>query len=74
MILESKILSAENAELLAEWCKGVLVVERDALDNNITQPGINVHCHDGFVSGGKRASVGDTIVRHDDGSFDVYKK
>lgn len=70
MILESKILTKDNAEELAEWCEGVLVVEHDALDNNITQPGINVQCADG----GKRASVNDMIVRHDDGSFDVYKK
>lgn len=70
MILESKIVTRENAKELSRWCKGVLVKERSALEGEIgAQPGINVPVGDGA----KRASVKDMIVRHDDGSFDVYK-
>lgn len=70
MILESKILTRDNVEELAKWCEGVVAIERDALDDSISQPGLNVPVADGA----KRASLNDMIVRHDDGSFEVYKK
>lgn len=70
MILESKIVFDWSIEDLVEWCGGTIVIEHDALDHAVTQRGINVPCQHDEV---KRASLGDTITRHDDGTFDVVK-
>lgn len=64
---EARNLTEKNAEELAQWCGGRLVNEHHALDHSETTPGINVP-----VAGGvQRASVGDTIVRKNDGTFTV---
>lgn len=65
----AKILTAENAAHLAAWCQGRLVNEQDALLPHINTPGINVPVRGGV----ERASVGDTIIRNDDGTFEVFK-
>lgn len=66
---EARILTAENATMLAEWCKGMLVNEQDAISPHINTPGINVPVGDGV----ERASMGDTIIRKNDGTFRVFK-
>lgn len=66
---EARILTVENATYIASWCKGRLVNEQDALSPHINTPGINVPCGDEV----KRASVGDTVIRKNDGTFDVFK-
>ena len=69
MSSEARILTIQNASHLASWCGGMLVNEQDALLPHINTPGINVPVG-GEV---KRASVGDTIIRKNDGTFEVFK-
>lgn len=66
---EARILTAENANMLTAWCGGRQVNEQDALSPHINTPGINVPTNDGV----KRASMGDTIIRKNDGTFEVFK-
>jgi hypothetical protein len=68
-VSEAKIVTRENALAIANWCRGKPVVEHDALDHSITSPGINVPIKGGV----KRASLGDMIIRNDDGTFEILK-
>lgn len=70
MSSEARTLTEKNAQQLADWCGGRLVMEHDALDDSKTSPGINVPCKGLSV---KRASVGDTITKTHEGVFDVFK-
>jgi hypothetical protein len=72
MSSEARTLTANNAAELAAWCEGQSVVEYDALDDSKTAPGINVPVWGGAEI--KRASVGDTIIRNNDGTFQVLNK
>lgn len=67
-MLESRTLTALNAEEVAEWCRGIVVTEHDPLDHSATSPGINLQCGDEV----KRASVGDNIICRN-GVFEVLK-
>ena len=58
-------LTVDNAEVIAQWCKGIVVEEIDPDGNRF--PGINVQC--GIYV--KRASLGDWVVLLDNGDFDV---
>lgn len=69
MSSEARILTQENASHLAEWCRGKLVNEQDAISPHVNTPGINVPVGEGV----ERASLGDTIIRKNDGTFEVYK-
>lgn len=69
MASEARNLTERNAEELARWCGGRLVREHDALDHSQSAPGINVPVIDGV----ERASVGDTIIRRNDGKFEIFK-
>ena len=69
MASESKTLTTDNVKEVAEWCGGRPVVEHDALDNDKTSPGINVP----VCQNVERASLGDMVIRNEDGSFRVFK-
>lgn len=69
MASEARTLTAENAAALERWCGGKLVTEYDALDPTKTSPGINVPVGDGV----ERASVGDTLIRKNDGTFEIFR-
>jgi len=69
MSSEARTLTEDNVWELADWCGGNAVVEYDALDDNKTSPGINVPVGDDV----QRASLGDTIIRKADGSFQIFK-
>lgn len=69
MTIERKTLTESNADEIAEWCGGRAVVAHNAIDHNVTSPGVNVPCGEDV----KRASLGDTVVLKDDGNFEVYK-
>lgn len=69
MASSARTLTAENARDVAEWCKGQLVTEHDALDHSVTSPGINLRCGDEI----KRASVGDIIILQNNGEFTIFK-
>lgn len=66
---EARILTADNAFELAAWCGGRAVKEHDALNHGSFTPGINVPVGDGV----ERASMGDTIIRKNDGTFEIFK-
>jgi hypothetical protein len=70
MASESRTLTAKNADELAEWCQGRVVIERDALDTSVSQPGINLRVAGGEV---QRASVGDAIIKLNDGTFTIFR-
>jgi len=69
MSSEARNLTDKNAEELARWCGGRLAREHDALDHSQSTLGINVPVVDGV----QRASVGDTIIRRNDGKFEIFK-
>lgn len=69
MASEARNLTENNAEELAHWCGGRLVREHDALDHSKSTPGINVPVGNDV----QRASVGDTIIRKNDGKFEIFK-
>jgi len=68
-IVRALVVEADNASVLADWCDGVAVEEIDPFNANIKFPALNVPCGDNV----KRASLGDYVLKHDDGSFDVKK-
>lgn len=69
MASEARTVTEKNASDIAEWCGGNLVIEHDALDHSVTSPGINLLCGEEV----KRASVGDIVIRNNDGTFSVFK-
>lgn len=66
---EARTVTVENAAELVAWCGGRGVVERDALDETKTFPGINVPTKNGV----ERASLGHMIIKQNDGTFEVFK-
>jgi hypothetical protein len=70
MSSQARILTNDNGRELAHWCGGRLVAEHDALDDSKTSPGINVPVGNDV----QRASVGDTIIRKHDGTFEIFKQ
>jgi hypothetical protein len=67
---EARILTRDNALQVAAWCKGRVVAEQDAFDPSIDTPGINLQVSSGEI---QRASMGDTIIRKNDGTFEIWK-
>jgi len=63
------MLRADNATVISAWARAVMVEEIDAFDADKKFPALNVQCGDGV----KRASLGDYVLKHDDGTFDVKK-
>lgn len=63
------ILREDNADKIAEWCGGLLVVQHDALDYEKTTPGVNILTENGV----ERAQVGDLIVR-EHGTFRIVRQ
>jgi hypothetical protein len=70
MTSEAKTLTEDNAQEVAQWCGGRAVIQHDALDHDVTTPGVNVPVGDSV----QRAQVGDMVIRNDDGSFQIFKK
>jgi len=60
-------LSEELVTVISVWCGAVVVEEIDPLDDTKRYPALNVQTKEGV----KRASLGDYILKHHDGSFDV---
>lgn len=69
MALDARTLTRDNVWELVMWCGGKAAVEHDALDDSVSSPGINVPVKDGV----ERASLGDTIIQTNDGSFEISK-
>lgn len=67
---QSMKVSAEMVTVASVWANGMVVEEIDPFDADKKIPAINVETKAGVL----RAYEGDTIVKHDDGSFDVLKE
>jgi hypothetical protein len=69
-MIDARTLTENNAEEVAQWCGGRVVIQHDALDNDVTTSGVNVPVRDKV----ERAQVGDIIVHSHDGSFRIEKQ
>lgn len=65
--MEHMVVSPQLVKSVVAWCKGVEVEEIDPFDPEKRYPAVNIQTREGV----KRASCGDTVVKHDDGSFSV---
>lgn len=62
-------LDPELVTVLSVWCNGLVVTEIDAANPNTTYPGVNLKTRHGI----SRASLGDYVIKHSDGTFEVKK-
>lgn len=62
-------VTEENAPFLAFWCGGTWITEIDPFDSEKRYRAVNVPTANGV----ERASRGDTIVKHENGTFGVQK-
>lgn len=62
-------VTQDSITVISVWCHAPVVIEHDALFPEVTSQGLNIPTD----SGPMRASDGDWIVRHSDGSFEVRK-
>lgn len=62
MVMEGKKLTKDNVEAIASWCKGIVIVQHDALDDSIITKAVNLLTPTGV----QRAQIGDIIIRDDD--------
>jgi hypothetical protein len=69
MASEARTVSERNIADVAEWCGGVIRKEHDAIDHSITNPALNLRTENGI----ERAHIGDTIIKNDNGTFQVWK-
>lgn len=60
-------LTGGNVTVVATWVNAVIVEEVDPFDSEKRFPALNVQCGDQV----KRASLGDKVIKHDDGTYDV---
>lgn len=67
--VQAETLTADNATIVSVWAHAVVVQEIDPFDPEMSFPGLNVQCGDQV----KRASLGDKVILHDDGTYDVLK-
>lgn len=65
--MDEMLLTADNVTVVSVWAHAVIVEEVDPTDPERRAPALNVQCGDEV----KRASIGDHVVQHSDGSFDV---
>lgn len=65
----AQTLTADNVTVVSVWAHAVIVQEIDPFDSELSFPGLNVQCGDTV----KRASLGDTVIYHQDGTYDVLK-
>lgn len=63
----SMMLTPDNVTVVSVWAHAVVVEEVDPTDPDRRSPALNVQCGDEV----KRASVGDHVIKHADGSLDV---
>lgn len=62
-----RLLTADNVTVLSMWARAVIVEEVDPTDPELRSPALNVECGNEV----KRASIGDHVIQHADGTFDV---
>lgn len=64
--VDAEVLTGENVNVLANWADAVITHEIDPFSDD-RYPALNVQCSAEV----KRASMGDYVIRHEDGGFDV---
>lgn len=62
-------LTADNVTVVSVWAHAMAVEEIDPFDGKQKFPALNVQCGDTV----KRASLGDVVIKHEDGTYDVKK-
>jgi hypothetical protein len=67
--IQAMLMSPELATVISVWCHGQIVEEIDPFDNNNRFPAINLATREGV----SRASQGDYVIKHSDGTFEVKK-
>lgn len=67
--VQAMLMSPELVTVISVWCQGQIVEEIDPFDSNLRFPGINLETREGV----SRASLGDYVIKHDDGTFEVAK-
>lgn len=67
--IQAQQLTGDSLTVISVWCGAQVVREHDALDYDMTFLALTVPTPDGPM----RASQGDYVVQHADGSFGVQK-
>lgn len=62
-------LTGDNVTVISMWAHAMAVEEVDPFDEKQKFPALNVQCGDAV----KRASLGDVVIKHGDGTYDVLK-
>jgi hypothetical protein len=62
-------LDRELVTILSVWCHGRIVEEIDPFDADNKFPAVNLETREGV----SRASLGDYVIKHSDGTFEVKK-
>jgi hypothetical protein len=68
-IVQAMRLDPELVTVCSVWCHGQVVEEIDPFDSDKKFPAINLETREGV----SRASLGDYVIKHDDGTFSVKK-
>lgn len=66
---EARTVSKMNVGLVAKWCDGMMVEEKDPFDDAKTNPAFNFQAGEEI----KRAHIGDTIIKNADGTFQLWE-
>jgi hypothetical protein len=67
--VKALMLTGDNVTVVSAWAKALIVEEIDSLDPEQKFPALNVQCGDEV----KRASLGDYVIKHEDGRYDVKR-
>lgn len=67
--IQAMQMSPELATVISVWCRGQVVEEIDPFDNSNRFLAINLATREGV----SRASLGDYVIKHGDGTFEVQK-
>jgi hypothetical protein len=62
-------MDPELVTVISVWCHGNVIEEIDPFDNATRFPGINLRTREGV----SRAQLGDYVIKHGDGTFEVKK-
>jgi len=66
--VDARQLTVDNVDILAQWCGGMKVEEKNPRDPSDVYVGLNVPT----ISGGLRVSQGDWLVKQENGVFVKY--
>jgi hypothetical protein len=67
--VQAMLMSPELVTVISAWCRGQVVEEIHPHDDRQRFPAINLRTREGV----SRASLGDYVIKHSDGTFEVRK-